>query len=157
MTGWHERQDEHAPALVDRATRMAGRRLRAGCRARRAVASSGAMFAQRLALALVPAALAGCATLDVYQVEPARSHRAGGPLSPAGKCALLFEIIDRAVDASEVRDALASLIAGFAYLRASRFLASFAGEPLREAAFGAWMTRREQSSSPTCRALRARP
>jgi len=95
----------------------------------------------RFALALTAAALAGCAALDVYQTEPARSHRAQGLESPAGVCAALFEVIDRAVDGSEVRDALASRIAGFPYLRASRFLASFAGEPLSDAAFDAWVAR----------------
>ena len=95
----------------------------------------------RFALALAAAALAGCAALDVYQTEPARSHRAQGLESPAGVCAALFEVIDRAVDGSEVRDALASRIAGFPYLRASRFLASFAGEPLSDAAFDAWVAR----------------
>jgi hypothetical protein len=95
----------------------------------------------RSALALTVAALAGCATLDVYQAEPARSHRAEGPASQAGACVVLFEAIDRAVDANEVRDALASRIPGFPYLRVSRFLASFAGEPLSAAAFDAWVAR----------------
>lgn len=99
------------------------------------------MSPHRLALALSLAALAGCATLDLYQAEPARSHRAEGPASQTGACVALFEAIDRAVDASEVRDALASRISGFPYLRASRFLASFAGESLSPAAFEAWVAR----------------
>ena len=93
----------------------------------------------RSALALTVAALAGCATLDVYQAEPARSHRAEGPVSQAGVCVALFEEVDRAVDANEVRDALASRIAGFPYLRASRFLAGFADESLSSAAFDTWV------------------
>ena len=95
----------------------------------------------RSALALTLAALAGCATLDVYQAEPARSHRAEEPASQAGACVALLEAIDRVVDANEVRDALASRIAGFPYLRASRFLAGFADEPLSETAFDAWVAR----------------
>ena len=95
----------------------------------------------RLALAIAVSALAGCATLDVYQGEPARSHAAEGLESQAGACTKLFEEIDRAVDANDVRDALATRIPGFPYLRVSRFLASFASESLSDAAFEAWVTR----------------
>ncbi len=95
----------------------------------------------RSAFALTLAALAGCATLDVYQAEPARSHRAEGPVSQTGACVALFEAIDHAVDASEVGDALARRIVGFPYLRANRFLASFADEPLSGTAFEAWVAR----------------
>jgi hypothetical protein len=45
------------------------------------------------------------------------------------------------VDANEVRDSLASRIAGFPYLRASRFLAGFADESLSSAGFDAWVAR----------------
>jgi hypothetical protein len=95
----------------------------------------------RSTLALTLAALAGCAGLDVYRSEPARSHRVQGIESPAGACASLFEAVDRAVEANEAGDALASRVAGFPYLRVDRFLASFAGEPLSEAAFDAWVAR----------------
>jgi hypothetical protein len=97
--------------------------------------------ALRLVFAIAVSALAGCATLDVYQAEPARSHGAEGLESQAGACANLFEAIDRAVDESEVRDALATRIPGFPYLRISRFLASFASESLSGAAFEAWVAR----------------
>jgi hypothetical protein len=95
----------------------------------------------RLAFAIALSALSGCATLDVYQAEPARSHGAEGLESQAGACANLFAAIDRAVDESEVRDALATRIPGFPYLRVSRFLASFASESLSDAAFAAWVAR----------------
>jgi hypothetical protein len=95
----------------------------------------------RLAVAIAAWTLAGCATLDVYQAEPARSHAAEGPESQAGACTNLFEAIDRAMDASDVRDALATRVSGFPYLRVSRFLASFAGESLAGAAFEAWVAR----------------
>jgi hypothetical protein len=95
----------------------------------------------RIALTLAAAALAGCASLEVYRIEPARSHRVQSAGSGIGACARLLEAIDSAVDSAEVGDALASRIAGFPYLRASRFLASFAGEPLSEAAFAEWVER----------------
>jgi hypothetical protein len=92
-------------------------------------------------LAIALSALTGCAGLDVYRAEPARSHAAESLESQAGACMSLFEAIDRAVDANEIRDALATRIPGFPYLRVSRFLASFATESLSDAAFEAWVAR----------------
>lgn len=95
----------------------------------------------RIALTLAVAALAGCASPETYRIEPARSHRIKDAESVIGACTRLLEEVDRAVDKAEVGDTLASRVAGFPYLRASRFLASFANEKLSEAAFGEWAER----------------
>jgi hypothetical protein len=95
----------------------------------------------RVAATLAVAVLAGCGSIDLYRREPAQSHREQGAGSSRGACTSLLEAIDRAVDAAGVNDALASRIAGFPYLRASRFLASFAAEPLADAAFHEWVER----------------
>lgn len=56
-------------------------------------------------------------------------------------CRFALRTIDRAVVEAAVRDAEAVPVPGFPYLRASRFLASFASEIQTEARFEAWMQR----------------
>lgn len=95
----------------------------------------------RIAATLAVAVLAACGSVDLYRREPVQSHRGQGAGSSLAACIDLLEAIDRAADAAEVNDALASRIAGFPYLRTSRFLASFAAQPLSEAAFREWVER----------------
>jgi hypothetical protein len=56
-------------------------------------------------------------------------------------CASLFYLLDRAITGAGVRDGGARTIAGYPYLRMNRFLASFAREPMSDAAFDAWVER----------------
>jgi len=77
------------------------------------------------------ALLAGCA------VAPPRSAPAG----PYAGCYEVFRRVDRAVAEAGVADGMAARIDGFPYLRASRFLASYAGEGMDDARFTAWMNR----------------
>jgi hypothetical protein len=80
--------------------------------------------------ALLCAALAGCA------VAPGRP--AAGP---EAQCYDVFQRVDDAIDAAGVQDGMAARVAGFPYLRASRFLASYAQEELSAAQFEQWMGR----------------
>ena len=81
----------------------------------------------RCAAAVLVAALAaaGCATL-----EP--SARLESPDPVLRDCAEWFRALDARVDAAGVRDGQSARIAGFPYLRASRFLASFRDEARRD-------------------------
>ena len=80
--------------------------------------------------ALLCAALAGCA------VAPGRP--AAGP---EAQCRDVYQRVDDAIDAAGVRDGMAARVAGFPYLRASRFLESYAREELSEAQFEQWVGR----------------
>jgi hypothetical protein len=75
-------------------------------------------------------ALGGCAAPDPW---PA--------LERDGGCLAAFATVDRAVAAAGVGDAQAARVAGFPYLRANRFLASFDGATLDGEAFAAWVDR----------------
>ena len=68
----------------------------------------------RIAATLAVAVLAACGSIDLYRREPVQWHRDQGAGSSLGACISLLEAIDRAMDAAEVNDALASRIAGFA-------------------------------------------
>lgn len=80
--------------------------------------------------ALLCAALAGCA------VAPGRPAP-----GPEAQCYDVFQRVDDAIDAAGVQDGMAARVAGFPYLRASRFLASYAQEELSAAQFEQWMAR----------------
>ena len=56
-------------------------------------------------------------------------------------CHEVFRRVDRAVAEAGVGDGMAARVPGFPYLRVSRFLASYAGEPLDGDRFGDWMSR----------------
>ena len=84
-----------------------------------------------LGAALFCAALAGCA------VAPPQPVASG----PAAECREVFRRVDQAVAEAGVQDGMAARVAGFPYLRASRFLASYAGEDLDDARFADWMSR----------------
>ena len=94
---------------------------------------------ERLLPAVAAAVLCGCAALGAYRDEPARAHLAAPAGGPEAECARLFERVDGAVAQAGVRDAGASLVKGFPYLRADRFIASFAGDKAAEQAFDAWV------------------
>ena len=80
--------------------------------------------------ALLCAALAGCA------VAPGR------PVSGTeAQCHDAFQRVDEAVTAAGVGDGMAARVAGFPYLRVSRFLASYARDDLTAAQFDQWVGR----------------
>ena len=77
------------------------------------------------------AALAGCALAPPAPVA----------MGPEAECREVFRRVDRAVAEAGVQDGMAAPVAGFPYLRASRFLASYAGEALDDARFAEWVAR----------------
>jgi hypothetical protein len=81
--------------------------------------------------ALVCAALAGCA------VAPSQRPAAGAE----ALCHEVFQRVDQVVMEAGVGDGMAARVAGFPYLRANRFLASYAREDLRAAQFDQWLER----------------
>ena len=83
----------------------------------------------RAALALA-ALLGGCAIVPPQAVS-----------SRGGDCREVFARVDEAVVAAGVADGLAARVAGFPYLRADRFLASYAREALEPAAHAEWVSR----------------
>ncbi len=95
---------------------------------------SPSLSAIRLAsAALVLLALAACAGPRIERdlaAEPA-----------VAACIEGYRLIDGAVEAAGVRDAEASRVASFPYLRASRFLASWRERELSDAGFEAWVDR----------------
>jgi len=89
------------------------------------------LVTRHLGAALVCAALASCA------VAPSPRHATG----EEARCYVLFEHVDRAVEEAGVGDGMAARVAGFPYLRASRFLASYTRNELSEAQFDQWVGR----------------
>jgi len=77
------------------------------------------------------ALLAGCA------IAP----RQDAPADPNAECREVFRLVDRAVAEAGVQDGMAAQVAGFPYLRASRYLASYAGAELSDAQFVEWTGR----------------
>ena len=77
------------------------------------------------------ALLAGCAA------TPSRQPVTGAE----AQCYEVFRRVDSAVAAAGVADGMAARVEGFPYLRASRFLASYAREKLSDAQFADWMNR----------------
>ena len=90
------------------------------------------MIGRFLPLALLCAALlGGCA------VAPRQDEAAGAQ----AQCREVYRRVDLAVAEAGVGDAMAARVAGFPYLRVSRFLASYAGEEMNDAQFAEWMSR----------------
>jgi len=89
------------------------------------------LVTRHLGGALVCAALAGCA------VAPSQRPAAG----TEALCHEVFQRVDHAVTEAGVGDGMAARVAGFPYLRANRFLASYAREELRAAQFDQWLER----------------
>lgn len=83
------------------------------------------------AVLLCCAALAGCA------LAPARQPASG----PDAQCYEVFRLVDQAVAEAGVQDGMTVRVAGYPYLRASRFLASYAGGEMSDAQVEEWMTR----------------
>ena len=77
------------------------------------------------------ALLAGCAA------TPSRQPVTGAE----AQCYEVFRRVDSAVAAAGVADGMTARVEGFPYLRASRFLASYAREELSDAQFADWMNR----------------
>jgi hypothetical protein len=84
-----------------------------------------------LATLFCVALLAGCA------IAP-RQDFAG---DPAAECREVFRRVDRAVAEAGVQDGMTARIEGFPYLRADRFLASYAAQVLDGPQFAEWMRR----------------
>ncbi len=85
------------------------------------------MRLRTLALAAATLAAGGCATLQ----SPFDAHLAS-PVAQVRECADWFAALDASIDAAGVRDASATRIAGFPYLRTDRFSASLRAEAARD-------------------------
>lgn len=86
--------------------------------------------ARTLLIALLPALVAGCASLST----PPRPDSPGG-----APCIELFAKIDAQIDAAGVRDGGYARVDGYPYLRVDRFSASFAREIPDMDAFWEWV------------------
>lgn len=82
---------------------------------------------------LAAASLLPCSCAVVSPLQP--------PSIQDAECQRFFEDLDRLTDAVDARSAGAATVAGAPYLRANRFLASMAREPLSPAAEAAWLER----------------
>ena len=84
-------------------------------------------------------AATGCTTLaPADTAATSRSVAASAPGSVAARCERAFAALDAAVARAGVADAEGSRVAGFAYLRSNRLLASFRAAGLDGAAERAW-------------------
>ncbi len=90
-------------------------------------------IAQRVGVAGAIVALAGCGVTPSQPLSSADSS--------AQACGALFDRVDTAVDAADVRDAGAARIDGFPWLRVTRPLASFRDEVDDRDRFAAWVDR----------------
>jgi hypothetical protein len=77
-----------------------------------------------------------CAALTACAVAPGRPASA-----PEAQCLDAFQRVDEAIAETGVQDGMAARVAGFPYLRASRFLASYARDDLAAAQFDQWVGR----------------
>ena len=82
-------------------------------------------------------ALLVCALLGGCVVAP-RQHAIG---DERAACLEVFRRVDDAIAQGQVGDGMAARVAGFPYLRANRFLASYARDSLNHAQFADWMSR----------------
>lgn len=83
--------------------------------------------------------LAGCATQDLYRVDPIAAHLSGEATGENARCAALFARLDQVTDGEGARDARASRMPGFPYLRSDRLLAALAERGLAGEALGTWL------------------
>lgn len=95
---------------------------------------SGAIGAWLVPLLLLGGLLCGCATVETV---PASNRRA----DEARVCEHYFAALDRETAASGVSDAQAAPVAGYPFLRADRFLASFPPGTLSASEFSDWLDR----------------
>ena len=89
------------------------------------------LITHHFSTALLVSALAGCV------VAPAQRPAADAE----AQCEAVFQRVDRAVAEAGVGDGMAARVSGFPYLRANRFLASYAREELTAAQFDQWLER----------------
>lgn len=82
----------------------------------------------RVALLALAMLLGGCAGPGVYRTEPVSRHLDAADSADAARCARLFADLDRLVDNAGVRDARATRIPGFPYLRSDRTLGALAAQ-----------------------------
>jgi hypothetical protein len=80
---------------------------------------------------LFSALLAGCAVAPAHVAST----------DPNADCREVFRRVDAAVAEAGVADGMAARVAGFPYLRVSRFLASYASDEMDDAGFAEWMNR----------------
>ncbi len=92
-----------------------------------------------LVVAAAMIAVAGCGAIAP---RPAAEFYAAG--APLARCADFLHHIDAVVAESGVGDGMAARVPGFPHLRATRFLASYAGETLDSAQAGEWVRRLAQ-------------
>jgi len=91
----------------------------------------------RTGIARILGAALACATLAGCALAPLERSATGAD----ALCQEVFQRVDQAVAEAGVGDGMAARVAGFPYLRASRFLASYAREDLSEAQFEQWLGR----------------
>lgn len=94
---------------------------------------------QALVLVLLALGAGGCATVDVYRVDPAAARLATDIGDGEARCARLFAAVDAIVDEAGVRDARAQRVPGFPYLRSDRLLAELARRAADGPGFDAWL------------------
>lgn len=90
-----------------------------------------------VAVTAILSALAGCA---VSPLRPA-PEIAISVLQEQRDCLEFYRLVDNAVANAGVGDGMAARIPGYPQLRVSRFLASFAREPMSDAEFSEWLNR----------------
>ena len=95
------------------------------------------MMARGVLLLGTIAALGGCVGTPVTRVTPAPPNQ----VSIAVECRQFFARLDRAIKRAKVADTQAVRVAGFPYVRANRFLASFRDQVAEPEAFTAWLDR----------------
>lgn len=111
-------------------------------RGRSQVLGLTALLSWRQALRWTPLVVlltAGCAALG--PAPPPFSSHLQSASGQERTCAQLFDKLDAAMRESQVQDAQAARLPGYPYLRADRFLASFAGMHLDDSAFDDWVSR----------------
>jgi hypothetical protein len=93
----------------------------------------------RIALLALAMLLGGCAGPGIYRSAPVATHLHATDSADTARCARLFADLDRQVDKAGVRDARATRIPGFPYLRSDRTLGALATQADEGEQIKAWI------------------
>ncbi|MFM9971354.1 MAG: hypothetical protein ACKVQK_23475 [Burkholderiales bacterium] len=90
-------------------------------------------------LALLVSTLCACSGLSIYRADPVARHLSESPPGESARCANLFAELDDVIDQQGTRDARATRLPGYPYLRSDRLLAALVRDVRDQESLNAWV------------------